>query len=135
MLIIHPVSEETVRPYLGLPAVVVLGDGSRHFGVLSHVDSKQILLNDAPQTETSGRRAGKTKKAVRTKARAAQRKKTKAARIRQQEDSGPLAEAAQPPAWPAEAAGAVPGPPPYPHPFAQRAALNLSDIAHVVVWL
>lgn len=68
---IYPIHEETCKPHYGRPVLVVLQDGTRHMGILSKLEGGKLILNEAPEAETKGK-----KKAKKVKTRASGRKKT-----------------------------------------------------------
>jgi hypothetical protein len=125
MLIIHPVTAETIQLHIGLPVAVVTHEGYRYFGILSGVVQNQVILNDQPSASTSTTKGRKGKK-VKISQRRIPKKR---ARTRQHQPG----QAEQPPqAYPIHPdfeASAVQG---GAHPFSERIAIDLSAVAYIV---
>jgi hypothetical protein len=125
MLIIHPVTSETVQPHIGLPVVVVTHEGGRYYGILSGTANKQVILNDQPTASTAKTKSRKGKKA-RISSRRVPKKK---ARTRQHNQD----QTEQPPAqYPAYHSLEAPVAHSEAHPLSERIAIEFSSIAYIV---
>jgi hypothetical protein len=119
MLIIHPVTEETVRPHVGLPVVVVCHGEHRYFGVLSGLKNNQVILNDQPSADTANRKRKSKKAAIKDV-------KRKKGRTRLHSDSAPETDSP---------VGSDPfvehASHPWSHPIPPRIAIDLSSVAYI----
>jgi hypothetical protein len=120
MLIIHPVTEETVRPHIGLPVVVVCHGGHRYFGVLSGLQKDKVVLNDQPSADTANRKRKSKKVSIKGV-------KKKNGRTRLHSDSAPKADS--------PSIGDDPfvehASPPWSHPIPPRIAIDLSSVVYI----
>ncbi|MEF3306454.1 hypothetical protein [Paenibacillus sp. GYB003] len=46
---IVPINEESIGRFVGFPVCAVLGDGTRHYGIISRVRKGKLILNDSEE--------------------------------------------------------------------------------------
>lgn len=117
----NPINEQMCSRLLGIPVCAVLHDGTRHYGIVGKVGGGKLILNDNQEHPESSGAAKKTK----SKAKTSVEKKAAASRRNRR-----IMERARLSAFPDEETEQSASP--FPNPFSERVALDLTSIAALI---